>query len=125
VERRRFAADGVPYLSHGDYPAAMRALAADTSTPLIDLTALSFARWGALGAEATKDHFLWLDAGESPNYPDGVADNTHFQAHGAIEVARLVVEAGRMLPGRDCRALRDPGIPDDVLTWPATRPAES
>jgi lysophospholipase L1-like esterase len=125
VERRRFAADGVPYLSHGEYPAAMRALAADTGTPLIDLTALSFALWGALGVEATKDHFLWLDAGESPNYPDGVADNTHFQAHGAIEVARLVVEAGRMLPGRDCRALREPSIPDDVLTWPATRPAES
>ena len=125
VERRRFTADGVAYLSHGEYPDAMRALAADTRTPLIDLTALSFALWGSLGPEATKDYFLWLDAGESPNYPDGVADNTHFSAHGAIEVARLVVSAGRMLPGRDGRALHDPTIPDDVLTWPPTRPAES
>ncbi|MFB9362694.1 rhamnogalacturonan acetylesterase [Actinoplanes nipponensis] len=125
VERRRFTADGVPYQSHGEYPAAMRALAAGTGTPLIDLTASSFARWGALGPEATKSHFLWLDAGVSPNYPAGVADNTHFQAHGAIEVARLVVAEGRMLPGRDCRALRETTIPDDVLVWPATRPAES
>jgi lysophospholipase L1-like esterase len=125
VERRRFTADGVAYESHGDYPASMRALAADTGTPLIDLTASSFALWGALGPEATKGYFLWLDPGESVNYPDGVSDNTHFQAHGAIEVARLVVEAGCTLPGRDTRALHNPDIPDDVLVWPPTRPAES
>lgn len=125
VERRRFTADGVPYLSHGAYPDAMRALAEATRTALIDLTALSFAKWGELGPEATKDYFLWLEAGESPNYPAGVSDNTHFQAHGAIEVARLVVGAGCDIPGRDPRALRDTSIPDDALTWPATRPAES
>ncbi|GAA0433366.1 rhamnogalacturonan acetylesterase [Actinoplanes capillaceus] len=125
VERRRFTAEGTPYLSHGEYPAAMRDLATTTRTPLIDLTDLSFALWGELGPEATKDHFLWLDAGESPNYPDGVVDNTHFQAHGAIEVARLVVAASRRIPGRDQRALGRTGIPDDVLVWPPTRPAES
>jgi lysophospholipase L1-like esterase len=125
VERRRFTAAGVPYLSHGEYPDAMRALAAETRTPLIDLTALSFALWGELGTEKTKDFFLYVAAGVSPNYPDGVADNTHFQAHGAIEVARLVVENGCTIPGRDFVALNDDAIPDDVLVWPATRPAES
>jgi lysophospholipase L1-like esterase len=125
VERRRFTADGTPYLSHGEYPDSMRALAAETRTPLIDLTALSFERWGTLGPEATKDEFLWLDAGESANYPDGVQDNTHFQAHGAIETARLVVANSRAIPGRDERALRRTEISDEVLTWPATRPAES
>lgn len=125
VERRRFTSAGTPYLSHGEYPAAMTALAAETGTPLIDLTALSFALWSALGPEATKDHLLWLEPGESPNYPDGVQDNTHFQAHGAIEVARLVVANGRAIPGRDRHALRDADIPGDVLTWPPTRPAES
>ncbi|MBW6435085.1 rhamnogalacturonan acetylesterase [Actinoplanes hulinensis] len=125
VERRRFTAEGTPYLSHGEYPAAMRDLATTTRTPLIDLTDLSFALWEELGPEATKDYFLWLDAGESPNYPDGVVDNTHFQAHGAIEVARLVVAASRRIPGRDQRALCRTGIPDDVLAWPPTRPAES
>jgi lysophospholipase L1-like esterase len=125
VERRRFTADGTAYLSHGDYPASMRALAADTHTPLIDLTALSFARWSRLGPEATKGYFLWLDPGVWPNFPDGDQDNTHFQPHGAIELARLVVRHGRTIPGPDERALRDPSIPDDVLVWPPTRPAGS
>lgn len=125
VERRRFTTDGTPYLSHGEYPAAMIALAAQTRTPLIDLTRLSFDLWSALGPEATKDHLLWLEPGESVNYPDGVQDNTHFQAHGAIEVARLVVAAGRDIPGRDRRALRRTGIPDEILTWPPARPAEN
>jgi lysophospholipase L1-like esterase len=125
VERRRFRADGTPYLSHGEYPDSMRALAETTGTPLIDLTALSFALWSTLGPEPTKDYFLWLDPGESPNYPDGVSDNTHFQAHGAIEVARLVADAGCDIPGRDQHALHDPSIPDSALTWPPTRPAES
>jgi lysophospholipase L1-like esterase len=125
VERRRFTTAGVPYLSHGEYPDAMRALATETNTPLVDLTALSFALWSELGPDATKEYFLYLDAGESPNYPDGVADNTHFQAHGAIELARLVVQAACELPGRDQRALHNPSISDDVLVWPATRPAES
>jgi lysophospholipase L1-like esterase len=125
VERRRFTADGVAYLSHGEYPDSMRALAAATRTPLIDLTTLSFTLWSSLGPEPTKAYFLWLAAGESPNYPAGVSDNTHFQAHGAIEVARLVASAGWMLPGRDSRALRNPSLPDDLLSWPPTRPAES
>lgn len=125
VERRRFTADGTPYLSHGDYPASMRALAAETRTPLIDLTAMSFALWSRLGPEKTKDYFLWLPPGEWPNFPDGDQDNTHFQPHGAIELARLVVRAGRSIPGRDEHALRDPSIPDNVLRWPAVRPAGS
>lgn len=125
VERRRFRADGAPYLSHGEYPDAIRALAAETRTPLIDLTSLSFALWSAAGPEATKQHFLWLNAGDSPNYPTGVSDNTHFQTYGAIEVARLVVKAGRAIPGRDARALHRPTFPADALVWPPTRPAES
>jgi len=122
VERRRFASDGTAFLSHGEYPDAMRALAAATRTPLIDLTALSFALWEAMGPEATKDYFLWLDAGESPKFPDGISDDTHFQTRGAIELARLVVSAGRMLPGRNCRALREPIISQDLLVWLPTRP---
>jgi lysophospholipase L1-like esterase len=125
VERRRFKSDGTPYLSHGEYPDAMRALATEARTPLVDLSALSFALWSELGPDATKDYFLWLDAGEWPNFSDGISDNTHFQAHGAIELARLVVQNACELPGRDQRALRNPSIPDDVLIWPATRPSAS
>ncbi len=97
VERRRFTADGTPRESHGDYPAAMRALAEREGVPLVDLTALSLELWGGLGPEGTKGHFLWWEPGGHPNYPDGVQDNTHFQAHGAIEVARLVAALPRVL----------------------------
>jgi lysophospholipase L1-like esterase len=122
VERRRFTPDGVAYLSHEQYPDAMRALAAATATPLIDLSALSFRLWDALGPETTKEYFLWLDPGESPKFPDGIADDTHLQALGAIEVARLVASAGPMLPGLNHRALGDPGISADQLVWLPTRP---
>ncbi|WP_329499866.1 rhamnogalacturonan acetylesterase [Kitasatospora herbaricolor] len=122
VERRRFDAAGHAYASHGLYPQAMRELAGRERVPLIDLQALSLARWEALGAEAGKGYFLWAAAGELPNYPDGVADNTHFQAHGAIEVARLVARElhdRHLLPPGSLRRLGDPHIADAELHWPA------
>lgn len=122
VERRRFDAAGHAYASHGDYPAAMLALAASTGVPVVDLTAASMQLWDSLGVGGTKDIFLWQDPGENPNFPDGVQDNTHFQAHGAIEVARLVVRGlveQCVLPRFLVRQLGRP-VPDDALTWPTS-----
>ena len=48
--------------SHGDYPDAMRALAADR-TPADRPDRVCLALWDELGPEATKDVFLCLDAG--------------------------------------------------------------
>ena len=76
---------------------------------------LSFALWSSLGPEVTKEHFLWPAA-------DGGGDDTHLQARGAIEVARLLVAAGRMLPGRDQSALADRTLSGDLLVRPPTRP---
>ncbi|MEV0096269.1 rhamnogalacturonan acetylesterase [Streptomyces sp. NPDC050738] len=124
VERRRFDADGHAKASHGEYPAAMRALAAAEHVPLIDLQALSLALWDKLGAEDTKACFLYADAGTNPNYPTGVADNTHFQAHGAIEVARLVataLHAERLLPAGTWHGL-DRDVPDSAIVFPAGLP---
>lgn len=125
VERRRFDAAGHAYASHGDYPAAMIALAASAGVPVFDLTTASLRLWDTVGAEGTKDYFLWQDPGENPNFPDGVQDNTHFQAHGAIEVARLVVRGlaeQHVLPRPLVRQL-DQAVPDTALTWPETVPA--
>mgnify|MGYP006350042365 FL=1 len=122
VERRRFNADGNATASHGEYPAAMLALAAATRVPVVDLTARSMLLWDQLGVEGTKACFLWLTAGQVANYPDGSADNTHFQAHGAIEVARLVVAdlvRQRALPARAVTGLHHP-VADDELVWPET-----
>jgi len=120
VERRRFAADGTARATHGEYPAAMRALAAEEQVALLDTQALSLARWQELGPDGTLAYFNWLEPGESPNYPDGKQDNTHFAPKGAIEVARTVARAlldGRVLAPRDLRRLDDP-VPETWITWP-------
>jgi pectinesterase len=125
VERRHFGSAGTITASHGAYPAAMRELAAAKSVPLVDLTASSTALWNRLGVEGTKQYFLYLNAGQNSNYPDGVADDTHFQAHGAIEVARLIATAlssQGVLPAGDFRQLTTSTIPDSSLVWPATLP---
>jgi pectinesterase len=118
VERRRFK-EGKPVESLGEYPEAMRALAEEEGVPLIDLQAASLALWAQLGEERTKDYFLWLTPGESDNYPDGIEDNTHFQAKGAIEVARLVAKAAArqgLLKG-GLEGLHQNPDPDEI-TWP-------
>jgi pectinesterase len=127
VERRRFSALGMAQDSHGAYPQAVRELAAATGTPLVDLTASSKDLWQKLGAEGTKSHFLYASPGQYPQYPQGVTDNTHFQAEGALAVARLVaseLRAQQTLPPGYFQHL-DPGL--DALTgiyWPSERPVD-
>ncbi|PVE13823.1 rhamnogalacturonan acetylesterase [Streptomyces scopuliridis] len=119
VERRRFDAAGNALPTHGDYPAAMRALAAKERVPLLDIQTASLALWQRLGAEGTLAYFNWLQPGESPNYPDGVSDNTHFRPPGAIAVARLVARAlrdERVLAPGELRRL-DEEIPESWLIW--------
>ncbi|MFJ9960651.1 rhamnogalacturonan acetylesterase [Streptomyces avermitilis] len=111
VERRKFDADGNAVPTHGDYPAAMRALAEDELVALLDIQALSIALWQKLGVEETKKYFNWTATEQ---------DNTHFNPPGAIAVARLVA-AGllhrRVLAPRDVRRL-DEEIPESWITWP-------
>jgi pectinesterase len=127
VERRRFSPLGVAQDSHGAYPRAVRELAAATGTPLVDLTASSKDLWQKLGAEGTKSHFLYASPGQYPQYPDGVADNTHFQAEGALAVARLVaaeLQAQQAMPPGYFQHL-DAGL--DALSgihWPSERPVD-
>lgn len=121
VERRRFTSSGTITPTHGAYPAAMRELAAAKRVPLVDLTASSTALFNRAGVEGTKKYFLHLKAGQHPNYPNGVEDNTHFQASGAIEVARLVATALRnqgVLPSGSFRQLNAP-IPASAVVWPS------
>ncbi|MER5677829.1 rhamnogalacturonan acetylesterase [Streptomyces sp. NPDC002238] len=120
VERRRFAEDGTAKPTHGAYPAAMRALASEEGVTLLDLQALSLARWQRLGPDGTLPYFNWLEPGESPNYPDGKQDNTHFRPDGAVDVARTTARAlldARTLSPRDLRRLDEP-VPGSWITWP-------
>ncbi|PBC99931.1 Lysophospholipase L1 [Streptomyces sp. OV198] len=111
VERRKFDADGNAVPTHGDYPAAMRALAEEEHVALLDIQALSIALWQRLGVEETKKYFNWTATEQ---------DNTHFNPPGAIAVARLVAAEllhRRVLARRDVRRL-DEEVPESWITWP-------
>ncbi len=111
VERRRCDAAGTALPSHGEYPAAMRALAREEGVALLDVQALSLALWQRLGTEGTKAYFNWTATEQ---------DNTHFNPPGAIAVARLVAREllrTRVLAHRDVRRL-DEEIPGSWIDWP-------
>jgi lysophospholipase L1-like esterase len=77
--------------THGAYPPAVRELAASLSVDLIDLTALTKTYFERIGQAETAKLFLILSAGQSPNYPNGVTDNTHLQEKGALTIGQLTV----------------------------------
>jgi len=89
VARRSFDANGELLPTHGDYPGAMRKLAAERHVPLVDMEALTAKLYRELGPEESKRLFVWLEPGEHPNYAAGLQDNTHFSECGAAEAARL------------------------------------
>jgi lysophospholipase L1-like esterase len=76
-----------------DYYTAMGRVVKALDVPFVDLEKKSHAYFQKLGQDyITKYLFLGLDAGEYPNFPDGIADGTHFQEMGAISMARFVAE---------------------------------
>jgi lysophospholipase L1-like esterase len=91
VMRRRFDKEGNFSDSHGEYPDIVRAVARQYKVALIDMHRASEAVIRKRGAEDSRKLFLQLKAGENPNYPNGIEDNTHFNPQGAEEMARLAV----------------------------------
>lgn len=77
----------------GGYPQAARDVAREMEAPLIDLHALTGRFFERLGREQTSLLFMNLPEGAFPNYPEGLADNTHLREQGARAVARLFAEA--------------------------------
>lgn len=76
--------------THGEWPEAMRQVAAELDVPLIDLTRLTMYWISRLGPDASRPAFMHIPAGVHPNWPDGVADDTHFSREGARAVADMV-----------------------------------
>lgn len=113
VVRRRFDSAGAFYDTHGEYPALVRAVAAELGVPLVDMHGASERVLREYGAERSRALFLHLAPGEHANYPDGLRDDTHFSAAGAEVMVRLAVQG-----------IRD-GVPTlaALLPPPATPPA--
>ncbi len=98
VSRRFFVGGGSMLYTHGEYPRAMRKLAAERNIPLCDLKADSRKMYLSLGEEKTAELFVRLKPGEDPDFPDGHDDKTHFNAYGANEICKLVVRELKRYP---------------------------
>lgn len=91
-ERRLF--DGIRLRSsHGPYPHTVRDLARELDVPVIDLTVFTAWLYEWLGPDASRTLFVHLAPGESPVWPDGVEDNTHFRVEGARAIAAFVARS--------------------------------
>ena len=90
---RRYWADGQLMESHGDYPEAIRVLAAQRNVPLIDMYAKSMRYVRELGDEESRKLYLYAEPGVYPAYPNGSTDDTHTQRAGAETYARMTADA--------------------------------
>jgi lysophospholipase L1-like esterase len=84
MQRRVFDAQGKIKNTHGDYPAAVREVAAEENVALIDLEKMSIAFYETLGPA------------KSPlAFSNGGQDITHHDNYGAYELAKCVVQGIR------------------------------
>lgn len=91
VARRKFNAEGKLTDTHGDYPKAVRAVAADQKVPLLELCTATEKLVQQLGPESSKRLFRWIPAGEFAADSKKFEDDTHFNAYGASRVCDLAV----------------------------------
>ncbi|MGI5187260.1 RICIN domain-containing protein [Promicromonospora sp. CA-289599] len=98
VSRRDYDSNGQFRVSFPDYVNKVYELVNETGVAMIDLSARSRAYLNSIGPEAAKGVFLHTSRGQYPAFPNGVADNTHFQEHGADQMARIVSEGAAALP---------------------------
>jgi lysophospholipase L1-like esterase len=90
IARRLFDENGVLKATHGEYPAAMRDLAAYRGVRLLDMEKATGDMLQQLGDEGSRALFNHQQPGH-PNYPDGVQDNTHLCLAGAVRMAQLAL----------------------------------
>jgi len=90
--RRSFDDKGKLVDTHGDYPDAVRAVAASTKVPLLEMNQLTMDLEQGHGPEGSKRLHLWIGAGVYQRQPAGYQDDTHYSAYGAERVAALGVQ---------------------------------
>lgn len=124
TQRRRFGADNKTIVNtHGDFPAAMKAVAERENVPLIDLNAMTTEFFEALGYENSKRALVHYPANTFVGQDKALADNTHFNTYGAYEVSKMIVMGMKQLNLPLVKNLRpgfvdfDPARPDDFMTF--------
>lgn len=93
VSRRWFKGGRLDRNCHTDYPAAMKAVAAETGTMLLDMTDATMNWLESLGDEGSRPYYMNLPPGRYASHPDGLNDNTHTNARGARKLAEIVCDS--------------------------------
>jgi len=93
VSRNFFAENGFVVYTHGAYPQAVRELCQKEAVELIDLEMMTRELMKSLGAQKSCELFVNIPPGTDDRFPDGVADRTHYNIHGAKRVAEMVADA--------------------------------
>lgn len=132
--QRRFFLDDHKTIkeTHGEFPAAMKAVAERENVPVIDLHEKTRVFFETLGYEDSKRALVHYPANTFPGQTNELADNTHFNPYGAYEVAKMVVMGLKENNIGLARYLRsdftdfDPAHPDDWQTfrWHPARSAD-
>jgi len=91
----------------------MREVAAAEQVPLIDMQRMSSDLLVSLGAEVSKELYLWVPPGVYPALPEGKKDDTHFVDAGARRMAALVA-----------RGIRELDLPLATLLRPEPPPSQ-
>jgi lysophospholipase L1-like esterase len=91
VARRKFGPDGQPVDTHGDYAEAVRQVAAEEKVPLLEMDRRSRELLSKMGPEPSKRLYDWVAPGEYEKCPEGLKDDTHFNAFGASRMCDLAV----------------------------------
>ncbi|MBL4561812.1 MAG: rhamnogalacturonan acetylesterase [Labilibaculum sp.] len=123
TQRRSFNQEGKIMDTHGDYPDAMRKLAAEEDVPLIDLHSYTRSFYEALGVENSVNAFVHYPANTFPNQKKALKDNTHFNPFGANQIAKCVVFGMKQIDLPLVQYLRDevkdftPSQPDDFKNF--------
>ena len=91
TQRRFFEKDGTIRNTHGDFPAAMKAVAERENVPCIDLNASTKVLFETMGEEGSKQLLVHYKKGTFAWQDREFADNTHFNPFGAYEVSKLIV----------------------------------
>ena len=97
TQRRNFDSEGHIRETHGDYPDAMRAVAARENVPVIELHDMTRTFFETLGVEGSKRSLVHYPANTFPGQGKALEDNTHFNPYGAYEISKMVVEGMKQL----------------------------
>lgn len=91
IVRRNFNEYGNLIDTHMGYPQAMREVAQETHTPLVDAQLITEQLVIAYGPDASTRIYNHIEPGTNDNYPNGNVDNTHLNSFGANKIADLII----------------------------------